>query len=78
LISPLIQMSNIGTQITEAFAGLDRIREVLSEPREDADERARQPLGPVRGEIRFERVHFEYKPGEPVLIDIDFVSPAGT
>lgn len=78
LISPLIQISNIGTQITEAFAGLDRIREVLSEPREDADEKARQPLGPVRGEIRFENVHFEYKPGEPVLIDIDFVSPSGT
>ena len=78
LVTPLIQMSNIGTQITEAFAGLDRIRDVLSEVREDSDEADKMPMKSIDGEIAFEAVSFEYKEGVPVLHDVSFVSPAGS
>ena len=78
LVTPLIQMSNIGTQITEAFAGLDRIREVLALDREDADDGDRQAIEVIRGDIVFENVDFEYSPGVPVLRNISFQAPAGT
>ncbi len=78
LVSPLIQMSNIGTQITEAFAGLDRIREVLSQPTEDRDEARRRPLPRLAGEVAFENVSFEYKPDQPVLKKVSFCAQAGT
>ncbi len=78
LVTPLIQMSNIGTQITEAFAGLDRIRDVLYQVREDADQEGRLRLETLRGDIEFDRVRFEYKEGVPVLNDVSFRSPAGT
>ena len=78
LVSPLVQMSNIGTQITEAFAGLDRIREVLSEPTEDQDENRRRPLPRLEGEVAFENVSFEYKPNQQVLKGVSFRAPAGT
>ncbi len=78
LVTPLIQMSSIGTQITEAFAGLDRIRDVLSQEREDSREDDRAPLHSMTGRIAFENVSFEYKEGVPVLHDVSFVSPAGT
>ncbi len=78
MVTPLIQMANIGTQITEAFAGLDRIHEVLSEPTEAVLHAGRQRLPRVEGRIEFEDVVFEYKPGEPVLRGISFVAPAGT
>jgi subfamily B ATP-binding cassette protein MsbA len=78
LVTPLIQMSNIGTQITEAFAGLDRIREVLALEREDADDANRGSIRAIRGDIAFEDVSFEYTSGVPVLEDVSFVSPAGS
>jgi subfamily B ATP-binding cassette protein MsbA len=78
LVTPLIQMSNIGTQITEAFAGLDRIREVLALEREDARDASRSSIGTVRGDIGFENVTFEYSSGVPVLRGVSFLSPAGT
>jgi subfamily B ATP-binding cassette protein MsbA len=78
LVTPLIQMSNIGTQITEAFAGLDRVREVLALEREDAGDASRSAIGTVRGDIAFESVSFEYTSGVPVLRGVSFVSPAGT
>jgi len=78
LVTPLIQMSNIGTQITEAFAGLDRIREVLALDREDGDDQNRESIGAIRGDISFEHVTFEYTSGVPVLKDVSFVSPAGS
>ena len=78
LVTPLIQMSNIGTQITEAFAGLDRIRDVLAQVREDSDQETKLPLQSIEGEIAFENVSFEYKAGVPVLHGVDFVSPAGS
>ena len=78
LVTPLVQMSNIGTQITEAFAGLDRIREVLRQEMEDDTVGGRQKLGRVQGDIVFEEVSFEYKPGVPVLREISFEARAGT
>ncbi len=78
MVAPLIQMSSIGTQITEAFAGLDRIREILSQPTEDAEDAGRRPIERLRGEVEFESVSFEYNPGVPVLKGISFRSPAGS
>ncbi len=76
--APLIQIASIGTQITEAFAGLDRIHELRSMATEDADEQSRRPLGVVQGEVIFEHVWFEYTKDVPVLRDVSFVAPAGT
>ncbi|MCA9729726.1 MAG: ABC transporter ATP-binding protein, partial [Candidatus Eisenbacteria bacterium] len=78
LVAPIVQMANIGTQITEAFAGLDRVREIFAEPTEDEQDSSRQPLPRVRGDVAFEDVWFEYKPDQPVLRGIDFAAPAGT
>jgi len=75
---PIIQIASIGTQITEAFAGLDRIHEIMTTTREDANDASRQPLGDLRGDIEFEGVWFEYNPGVPVLKNITFRAPAGT
>ncbi len=75
---PLIQFAAIGTQITEAFAGLDRIREVMNMSTEDQEDHARAPLREVRGEIEFENVCFEYNPGVPVLKNVSFTAPAGS
>ena len=78
MVTPLVQMANIGTQITQAFAGMDRIREILSQPTEDQDQRRRRRLGRMRGDIVFEDVSFEYKPGVPVLQEIAFEAPTGS
>ena len=75
---PIVQIASIGTQITEAFAGLDRIREILDTAREDAQDAGRAPLADLRGDIEFEDVWFEYNPGVPVLKDVSFAAPAGT
>jgi subfamily B ATP-binding cassette protein MsbA len=76
--APLIQIASIGTQITEAFAGLDRIHEIRSMATEDADDDARAALATVRGDVAFEHVSFEYNAGTPVLRDVSFVAPAGS
>jgi len=76
--APLIQIASIGTQITEAFAGLDRIREILGTPTEDEAEQRHAAVPALRGDVRFEQVWFEYNPGVPVLRDITFHAPAGT
>ncbi len=78
MVTPLVQMSAIGTQITEAFAGLDRIYEILEQPTEYDEEAARHALSELSGDVRFERVWFEYKEGVPVLRDVSFEAPAGT
>jgi subfamily B ATP-binding cassette protein MsbA len=78
MVAPVVQIASIGTQISEAFAGLDRIREILGMATEDQEDNERDPLPDVNGEIRFERVSFEYTPGVPVLKDISFDAPAGT
>lgn len=78
MAAPLIQMANIGTQISEAFAGLDRIRELLGTAVEPGDDEGETSLPPLEGRIAFEHVGFSYAPGSPVLHDVSFEAPAGT
>jgi ABC-type multidrug transport system fused ATPase/permease subunit len=78
LIAPVIQMANIGTQMTEAFAGLDRTAELLSWPQEDDDPMRTETMPPIDGHIRFEDVYFHYEEGKPVLKGISFEAPPGT
>ncbi len=78
MVTPLIQMSAIGTQITEAFAGLDRIRGILSRATEDEDDERRASLGRLEGTVEFDDVTFAYTEGQPVLRNVSFVAPAGT
>lgn len=75
---PVMQLASIGTQITEAFAGLDRIREIMQTPTEDADDVNRAELDNASGDIAFEHVWFEYRPGIPVLKDVTFTAREGT
>jgi len=78
LIAPVSQVVNIGTQLTEALAGLERTRELLAERREDADPARMVNLGPIRGEVIFENVTFAYEPQKLVLTDVTFVAEPGT
>jgi len=75
---PMIQFASIGTQITEAFAGLDRIHEIMSMPTEDEEDVKRAPLPDVQGEVEFRNVSFEYNKDSPVLKNISFSAPAGS
>lgn len=75
---PVIEISAIGTQITEAFAGLDRIREILSMKTEDDEDAQREALPVLRGEVEFEKVSFEYNKDVPVLKNVSFNAPAGS
>lgn len=78
MISPIVQMSNIGSQLTEAFAGLDRTEELMAmQPEDDPVERPIQ-LTTIKGDIRFEDVHFTYGEGTEVLHGISFDAPAGS
>ena len=74
---PVIQLANIGTQMTEAFAGLDRIREIRKMATEDQEDAARRALPDIRGQVEFQDLSFEYNPGVPVLKHVSFTSPAG-
>lgn len=76
--APLVEIASIGTQITEAFAGLDRIREIRRMATEDEDEAQRAALGTIIGEIAFQDVSFEYNDNTPVLRNVSFVAPAGS
>jgi len=78
LITPILQMSNVGSQITDAFAGLDRMEEVLNLPRESDDQERTRTLDRVGGQIVFENVTFSYEAGKVVIDDISFEAPAGT
>jgi subfamily B ATP-binding cassette protein MsbA len=78
LAMPVVQMASIGTQITEALAGLDRIREIKRMATEDEEDEQREPLSMVHGEIVFDDISFEYERGVPVLKHVSFRSPAGS
>jgi subfamily B ATP-binding cassette protein MsbA len=78
LIAPVFQMVAIGTQLTEAFAGLERTREVLSEHPEDEDPNRTVAMGRLRGEVAFEHVDFAYEADKPVLHDVSFTAGSGT
>ena len=76
--APLIEIAAVGTQITEALAGLDRIREVERLATEDDDDESRAPLGSLQGRVSFDDVSFEYEAGAPVLRSVTFDAAAGS
>lgn len=78
LIAPVIQVVSIGSQITEAFAGLDRMHEVMAETPEDVDPDRVIPMDGVLGHVVFRNVWFEYDPDKPVLKDIDLDATPGS
>src|SRR3954471_14040280 len=78
LVAPLFQVVGIGTQITEAIAGLERTREVLNEKPEDEDPRRTVALEDIQGDVAFEDVTFAYDPNKTVLHDVSFHSTPGT
>ena len=78
LAGPLVEIANIGTQITEAFAGLDRIRDLLGVTPENQGDESRGVLPALKGDIVFENVTFEYNPGVPVLKNVSFRAPPGS
>ncbi len=78
MIAPVFQIVNVGTQITEAIAGLDRTIEILNERQEDADPARKINLPTIRGEVAFDNVEFAYEEGKPVLHGVSFTSNPGT
>jgi ABC-type multidrug transport system fused ATPase/permease subunit len=78
MIAPIVQMSNIGSQLTEAFAGLDRTEEIMNMPLEDHEKDRNIMLPPIRGEIRFENVSFAYEKGREVIRNISFTAAEGS
>jgi ABC-type multidrug transport system fused ATPase/permease subunit len=78
LAAPVMGIASIGTQITEAFAGLDRIREIMKQRTEDEEDASREPIDAVRGEVTFDDVTFEYNADVPVLKNVSFKAPAHT
>ena len=78
VVAPVISIASIGTQITEAFAGLDRIREILGTSTELDEDASRAPIEELRGDIALDGVTFAYNEGEPVLRNVSLSAPAGT
>jgi subfamily B ATP-binding cassette protein MsbA len=78
MIAPIVQMSNIGSQLTEAFAGLDRTEEIMNMPLESDDKKRTVQLEVIKGDIRFENVSFAYESGKDVVKGISFDAPAGS
>jgi len=78
VVAPVVSIASIGTQITEAFAGLDRIREILGTPTEIDEDAAREPIDELTGDIELDRVTFSYTEGVPVLREVALTAPAGT
>src|SRR5262249_24320926 len=75
---PLVQIASIGTQVSEAFAGLDRIREIRDMQAEDHADTGKRAITEVNGDLAFDEVTFEYVPGVEVLQDVSFTAPAGS
>ena len=78
MIAPIVQMSNIGSQLTEAFAGLDRTEEIMNMNPEDMAEDRTIALKEIKGDIVFDNVSFSYENGKEVLSNISFAAPAGS
>jgi subfamily B ATP-binding cassette protein MsbA len=78
MIAPIVQMSNIGSQLTEAFAGLDRTQEIMDMAPEDIMEERPIKVNTVKGDIAFHDVHFAYDEGKDVLHGISFEAKAGS
>jgi len=78
VVGPIVQIVSIGTQLSEAFAGLERMREVFGETREDEGDRDKAPFAEIRGDLDMQDLWFEYSPGVPVLKGVNLLAPAGT
>jgi ABC-type multidrug transport system fused ATPase/permease subunit len=78
MIAPIVQLVSIGTQLTEAVAGLDRTTEIMAEHEEDSEPQRTVLMPPVRGDVAFRDVTFSYEPDKPVLHGISFESKPGT
>jgi ABC-type multidrug transport system fused ATPase/permease subunit len=78
MIAPVFQIVNIGTQLTEAFAGLDRTGEIMAEPEENKSPGRTVKMPPIQGHVRFENVEFAYQQDKPVLHGVDFLARPGT
>ena len=78
MIAPVFQIVNIGTQLTEAFAGLDRTNEIMAELEENQSPERTVKTPPIQGWVRFDEVEFAYDPGKPVLHGISFLAEPGT
>lgn len=78
MIAPLVQMSNIGSQLTEAFAGLDRTEEIMNMEPENDDTKRIIHLNGITGNIKFENVSFAYQEGKEVVRNIRFDAPSGS
>ena len=78
LVAPIVQMGNIGSQLTEAFAGLDRMEELLQTPTEEENKQRNTKLSTVNGNLEFKNVEFAYDLTTPVIQDVSFYAKAGT
>lgn len=78
MIAPIVQMSNIGSQLTEAFAGLDRTEEIMNTPLEADDNLRTLSLAKIKGDMVFDRVSFSYEEGKEVVKEVSFEAPAGS
>lgn len=78
MIAPIVQMSNIGSQLTEAFAGLDRTEEIMNTPLEADDRMRTRVLDSIDGDVEFQDVSFAYETGKDVVKSINFKAPAGS
>lgn len=78
MVAPLVQMGNIGTQLTEAIAGLDRTEELMSQAAEDDDPNRTVQLESIKGDFKFDNVHFAYDEDKDVLHGISFYAPSGS
>jgi subfamily B ATP-binding cassette protein MsbA len=77
VVGPIVQIVGIGTQLSEAFAGLERIREILGEEREDEHDAAKKPVEDLVGSVELRDVWFEYSADVPVLKGIDLAAAPG-
>ena len=78
MIAPIVQMSNIGSQLTEAFAGLDRSEEIMKMDPEDMDDERPIVLAEMHGDMEFKDVHYSYDEGKEVLHGINLKAPKGS
>ena len=78
MVAPIVQMSNIGSQLTEALAGLDRTEELMNMASEEEDDNRTIELEQLDGEIVFNDVSFSYEEGKEVLHNINFKAPKGS
>ncbi len=78
MVAPIVQMSNIGSQITEAFAGLDRTEEIMKKDREIDDPGRTRSIDTIKGDLAFRDIRFSYEPGKEILHGISFTAPSGS